>query len=117
MHGRGTPGADGEIDRIKILMQILQHHMGTEGFVCHDFYTELFNQPDFLVEGRFGETVFGNAVAHHSAGMGLTFKHGYVVTVDGAVISGGESGGTGTDHSDFFAGGRLFLGDKRGVLV
>jgi hypothetical protein len=56
-----------------------------------------------LVERRFGQAVFGDAVSHHAAGLGLSFKYGHVMSSYGAVISRGEAGRARTHNGDLLA--------------
>jgi len=51
--------------------------------------------------------MIGDAVAHHAAGFGGGFENRHGITHANQVISSGQAGGAGTDHSDFFGFGDL----------
>ena len=82
----GAPGTDGQINRIKILLQVGQHDMGTHRFSGDDLNPQIADQSDFFVQSSLGQTILRNAVSHHTASMGLTLEDGDVVAIDGTVI-------------------------------
>ncbi len=90
--------------------------MGSQGFLGHDLDAQTLDNVDFLIKGGLGKTIFGDSVAHHTAGIVLTLKNRYVMTIDGTIVGSGESGRTCAHNGNLLSGGILLFG-KPGLLL
>jgi len=70
------------------------------------FNPQVENALNLPIQYLLGKAVFRNAVSDHTAQLGHGFEYGHVVAHPAKEEGTTESGGSATDDSDSFAGGR-----------
>ena len=95
--------ADGDI---KCLVTLLTE-LGDGNVLAHfnagtDLYADLLHDVDFGLEDVLGKLVGRNAVAEHTAGLFVLFKHGGLVTHCGKVVCAAHAGGAAANNGNLF---------------
>ena len=96
--------ADGyENGAVALLLEVFRIAHGAIGL---DFDAHLLQGGDFPFHDFPGKAMLRNAEGHHAAGDGSRLENGDGIAFLNQEVSGGQTGGAGTDHGYF-----LFLGD------
>ena len=111
-------GADGEIQAVVLLLQLVKGHVHTHIHAGMYLDTQREDGGDLRVQLLPGQTVAGDAVAHHAPQLALLFVHGDPVAHKGQVVCGGETAGAAAHNGHGLAGGGggLRLGHIPGVV-
>ena len=99
-------GADGQIQAVVLLFQLIQRHVGTHVDVGMYFNAQGQNGGDLRIQQRPGEAVVGDAVAQHAAQGLPLFIDRDAVAHEGQVVGGGETAGAAADDGHLLPRGR-----------
>ena len=110
--------ADGDVDAVILLLQLLQPDIPAHGDAGMYLNTKRQNGFDLGVQLLTGEAVAGDAVAQHTAQLLPLLVHRDPVTHKGQVVGAAETAGASADDGHLLAGGgsALRLGYHPGVV-
>ncbi len=100
-------------------MELLERYLLAEGRAGPEIHAHAEDVADLLVEHLLGQTIRGDAVAEHAAGLRTGLQQGDGVALLAQVEGGGQPGRTGAHHGHRLAGVRGRTGGREvgGPLV
>ena len=99
-------GADGDVDAVKLLLQLLQPDVPADADVGADLDAQGQDGVDLGVQLLPGEAVAGDAVAQHAAQLAALLENGDLMAHQGQVIGAAEAAGAAAHDGHGLAGGR-----------
>ena len=111
-------GADGDIQAVVVLLQLLHPDIGTHGGVGMGLNAQRQDGVDLRVQQVPGEPVAGDAVAQHAAQLCPLLVHRDLVAHQRQIVGAAQAAGAAADDGHLFAGGRRAggLGHVPGVV-
>ena len=113
MHGGRRPGTDGKVDRVEVILQVLESQVRAQRLPTDDADAHRLDDADLGVQGRLGKPVLGDAVAHHPARLRLALEDRHVVARQRGVEGGAQPGRSRTDDRESLACRLAHGGDPR----
>ena len=98
------PAADRDDDRVKLALQLVERKVFAEFSAEFELDAHLRKVRELAVERRLRQTVFGNAVTQHAAGLRLGFENRRFDPLETQIVRGGKSARPRADDRDLLPG-------------